>query len=53
MTEASALITRCNSVGDNPNTTDYVQKLCNSWLDAKDFGYSDKIATYKYAVAKK
>ena len=44
---ASALMTRCNSIGDNPNTTDYVQRLCKGWLDAKDFGYKDKMEHYK------
>jgi H(+)-translocating pyrophosphatase len=52
VTAASQLIKRCNGLGDNPNTTDYVQKQCEYWL-GKDsgqsvayFGWSGAVATY-------
>lgn len=47
VTKASALLARCNTLGDNPNTTDYVQKQCDDWIITKDYtGYSKAIGKY-------
>jgi len=34
-----ALLLRCNSLGDNPNTTEYVRKQCEQWLGKDYFGW--------------
>jgi len=46
ITAAAALRTRCNAIGDNPNTTAYVTSLCNEWVGDKYFGYNEKIAKF-------
>jgi len=41
ITVASALQTRCDALGDNPNTTDYVKKQCDYWLGEGYYGFSN------------
>jgi hypothetical protein len=37
---------RCDSLGDNPNTSDYVLKQCNSWMKNDFFGWDHKAADW-------
>jgi Na+/H+-translocating membrane pyrophosphatase len=38
--QGDALLLRCNTLGDNPNTAEYTRKLCEDWLGKEYFGYN-------------
>ena len=46
-----ALELRCNTLGDNPNTSDYVQKQCDAWLKNSRFGWDQKSGWTKFTKA--
>jgi inorganic pyrophosphatase len=49
--KAAALEKRCNGLGDNPNTTQYVKAQCLEWLGEKYYGWDKPIADFKGAPA--
>jgi len=63
ISKADALLMRCNTLGDNPNTSRYVKDQCEEWIKDGYFGWTKPITDFHgvpqpkkadhHAVAKK